>query len=291
MTQLQFPGSANEPSSNSGREAVGEHFAIVAVAYMLTHAAIWLACFVVGAAISKVSRAEFIEAAMPLDPLSLRYMRFANAVGAIPPILLFGLASGLFTIDLAVVYVLGGRSRIAQVTRMLWATAMTAIPFIVLVWAFFSLDLPFRGIALSHFKTMEDYRQVESHVRSQLAGTWIVTQLKRAGEAAPAPQPPVTITFSTVKAGYPVLHAESSEQRFLLSGDATVSYRGNGVCLHLNGAERAGGAVGANKQTCLIPKEPGDRMVLWVAQPDSGADDHSPTEEVTVVTLVRRKVP
>jgi hypothetical protein len=184
----------NEPSSSPGGEALRERSAMVAAAHVFMHATIWLACFLVAAAITRVSRAEFIEAGLPLNPLSLRYIKFASAVSAYSPPVLLGLGLALATIDLAVVYALGGRSRIAQITRMLWSTALTAIPFIVLGWALFALDLPFRVITLSRSKVLDQYRQVESHVKSQLVGKWVVAQLKKtrlakvAGDTA-APRP------------------------------------------------------------------------------------------------------
>lgn len=279
----------NEPSSNPGAKAVRERSAMVAVAYVGMHSTIGLACFVVAAAITSASRAEFIELALPLNPLSLLYMRFANAVGAYSPPVPVGLGLALATIDLAIVYALGGRARIAQITRMFWSTAVTAIPFIILGCALFALDLPFRGITLSRSNVLEQYRQVEGHVISKLVGTWVVVELKRTGEVTRVPPRSMTITFSTIKGTYPDVHAESSDQTIFLSGEASVSYRGNGVCMHLDGGKQANGAVSGTKQMCLLPKEPGDRMVLWIAPPDSRADDHQPTGDVTVLTLERRK--
>jgi hypothetical protein len=266
--------------STSGGKVHGtsERSGAVAVVFVIIHATIWLGCFIVAAAITGVTRTEMRDAALPLGPLTLRYMQFANVVRACHPLALLGLSLVLAAVDFAVLYAIGGRSRPAEVARGLWSALVTVTPLVALALALIALDLPFRAITMSQSKVFDQWRRVESHLKDRLIGTWVATSLRKAGEAGSRTPAPVTLTFSRVEGTYPDLRAESSDQSVLLSGNSWVTYRGNGACLHL----------GDGKQLCLAPLDPGERMTLWVTPPGAVSDDHQPTENVTVLTLERR---
>ena len=260
--------------------ATRERSGVIALVFVVIHAAIWLGCFIVAAAITEVTRAELIEAALPLGPLSLRYMQFANLIKSSHPLALLGLGVVAAVVDFATLYAIGGRSRLAEVARGLWSTLVSVVPLILLALALIALDLPFRAITMSRSKVIEHERQVENHLKNQLVGTWLVTGIRKSGEAATTTRAPMTVTFSQVKGTYPNLRADSSDQSILMSGSAIVTYRGNGACLHL----------GDGKQLCLAPLEPGQRMTLWAGPPGASAapNDHEPTENLSVLTLVKR---
>ncbi len=269
-------GSASEGKACRRHDRSG----VIALFYALIHVAIWLGCCVVPAAITEVTRTELIEAALPLGPVSLRYMQFANLVKGSHPLALLGLGAILAAVDFAAIYAIGDHSRLAEVARGLWSTLVSVVPLVGLALALIALDLPFRAITMSRPKVLEHERQTESHSKDQLIGTWVVTGIRKSGIAASRTTAPVTITFSRVNGTYPDLRADSSDGSVLVSENATVTYRGNGACLHL----------GDGKQLCLAPLQPGARMTLWAAPPGTSAvpDDHQPTENVIALTAERR---
>jgi hypothetical protein len=126
-----------------------ERSGVIALVFVVVHAAIWLGCFVVAAAITEVTRAELIEPALPLGPLSLRYMQFANLVKATHPLALLGLGVVLAAVDFAALLVIGGRSRLAEVGRELWSALVSVVPLVAQALALIALDLPFRAITMS----------------------------------------------------------------------------------------------------------------------------------------------
>jgi hypothetical protein len=72
-------------TSDSDVRGASERSGVVAAVHTAIHAMIWLACFVVAGGITRVMRGELIEAGLYCGPLTLRYLRLANAVEAYPP--------------------------------------------------------------------------------------------------------------------------------------------------------------------------------------------------------------
>ncbi|MGO9921006.1 MAG: hypothetical protein ACLQIB_40755 [Isosphaeraceae bacterium] len=187
---------------------------VIALFFAVMHAAIWLGCFVVAAAITEVTRTELIEGALPLGPLSLRYMQFANFVKGSHPLALLGLGAILAAVDFAAIYAVSGRSRLAEVARGLWSTLVSVVPLVVLALALIALDLPFRAITMSRSKVLEHERQIDSHLKDQLIGTWVATSVRKTDEAG-STTPAVTISFLHVVGTFPDLRAESSGESIL----------------------------------------------------------------------------
>src|SRR6516225_8720389 len=98
-------GSTSDRDVRGARERSG----VVAAIHTAIHAMIWLACFVVAGGITRVTRGELREAGLFCGPLTLRFLRLADAVEAYPPEALLGLSLALAAVDFAVVYALGGR--------------------------------------------------------------------------------------------------------------------------------------------------------------------------------------
>jgi hypothetical protein len=180
-----------------------------------------------------------------------------------------------------VVYALGGRSRGAEVARILWSAAVTATPFVALALALIALDLPFHVFAMRQSSVVDQQLQVERGLQGRLIGTWRATSLRKAGVAGSRTPRAVTVTFSRVRGTYPDLRAESSDESVLLSGKSWVMYRGLVPYLYL----------GEGKQVCLAPRDAGDRMTLWVAPADARLDQGRLPDEITVVVLEKQAPP
>jgi hypothetical protein len=269
------------PTSGSDVRGTSERSGVIAAVHTALHAMIWLACLVVAGGITGVTRGELREAGLSCGPLTLRFLRLANAVEASPPAALLGLSLALAAVDFAVVYALGGRSRRAEVARIVWSAAVTATPFVALALALIALDLPFRVFALSKSNVLDQQLQVERGLEGRLIGTWRATSLQKVGEAGSRTPGAVTVTFSRVKGTFPNLRAESSDESVLLSGKSSVMYRGLVPYLYL----------GEGKQVCLAPRDPGDRMTLWVAPAGARLDQGRLPDEITVVVLEKQTRP
>jgi hypothetical protein len=155
--------------------------------------------------------------------LTLRVLRLADAVEPCPPAALLGLSLALAAVDFAVVYALGGRSRRAEVAKVLWSAAATTTPFVAL--ALIALDLPFRVFALSQSNVLNQQLRVERGLEGRLIGTWRAASLQKVGEAGSRAPGAVTGTFSRVKGTFPDLRAESSDES-VLRGAAGAGPRG-----------------------------------------------------------------
>jgi hypothetical protein len=254
---------------------------VVAAVHTAIHAMVWLACLVVAGGITRVTRGELIGAGLYCGPLTLRVLRLADAVEACPPAALLGLGLALAAVDFAVVYALGGRSRRAEVARVLWSAAATATPFVALGLALIALDLPFRVFAVSQSNVLNQQLQVERGLEGRLIGTWRAASLQKVGEAGSRAPGAVTVTFSRVKGTFPDLRAESSDESVLLSGRSWVTCRGPVSYLSL----------GEGKQVCLAPRDPGDRITLWIAPAEARLDQGRLPDEVTVVVLEKQTRP
>jgi hypothetical protein len=242
---------------------------------------IWLACFVVVGGITGVTRGEPKDAGLLCGPLTLRFLRLASAVEAYPPVALLGLSLALATVDFAVVYALGGRSCRAEAARILWSAAVTATPFVALALALIALDLPFRAFAASRSNALGQQLQVERGLKSQLIGTWRATGLHKVGKATSRIPGGVTVTFSPVEGSYPDLWVESSDESVLLSGKSWVTYRGAVPYLY----------VGDGKQACLVPRDLGDQMTLWVAPAGARLDQGRLPDEIAIIALEKQTRP
>jgi hypothetical protein len=273
----------DESTSDRDVRGASGRSGVVAAVHTAIHAMIWLACIVVAVGITRVTRGELIGGGLYCGPLTLRFLKLADAVEAPPPAALLGLALALAlaAVDFAVVYALGGRSRRAEVARIVWSAAVTATPFVALALALIALDLPFRAFAMSKSNVLNQQLQVERGLEGRLIGTWRATSLQKVGEAASLPPGALTVTFSRVKGTFPDLRAESSDESVLLSGGSSVMYRGLVPYLYL----------GEGKQVCLAPRDPGDRMTLWVAPADARLEQGRLPDEVTVVVLERQTRP
>ena len=130
---------------------------------------------------------------------------------------------------------------------------------------------------MSQSKVVNEHSRVENNLKDRLIGTWVAASVRKTGKAGSTTPAAVTISFSHVVGTFPDFRAESSNGSILLSGNSWLTYRGNGACLHL----------GDGKQLCRAPLDPEDRMTLWVAPPGTASDNHDPTENVTVLTLVK----
>jgi hypothetical protein len=271
----------DESPSNSDVQGKTERSGLVAAVHAAIHAMLWLGCFVVAAAITRVTRGELTEAGLYCGPLTLRFLRLVSAVEASPRAALLALSLGLAAVDFAVVFALGGRSRRAEVARVLWSVAVTVTPFVALAWALIALDLPFRVFAMRQSRFTDQQLQVERNLKDRLIGTWRAIRLQKAGEA-PSPTPgALTVTFSRVVGTFPDLRAESSDESVLLSGNSWATCRGPVPYLSL----------GDGKQVCLAPRDPGDQMTLWVAPAGAGLDQGRLPEAMTVVVLEKQKGP
>ncbi len=254
-----------------------------AAVYVGIHSLVWLGCFIVAAAITQVSRQAIVDSALPLDPMSLQYLRFANAVADVPPIALLGAALVLMALDYALLRSLSRQSPGSVVARAVWTTFMTALPFAALAWALIALDMPFRGVTISRSKVLNQHFEVENQVRAELMGTWVATSVSRTGEPATTLSDPLTLKFSSVTAAFPDVKLESSNSAIILSGKAFIEYHGSGVCLHV-----FDGNTKPLSQVCVLPREPGNEMILWATTAGNRSDAHRPTERVTVITLERK---
>jgi hypothetical protein len=270
----------NDTSSTSDKPAASERSGVVAAVFTLIHSMIWLACFVVAGGITVVLRRELSEAAFPLGPQTLGYLKLANAVEASPPAILLGLSLALAVVDFSVVYALGGRSRLAEIARFLWSTAVTVIPFIALALALIALGFPFQVFAMRFANLRDEQTQVEKVLKDQLIGTWRVTSRRstNTGEGGDRTHGESTISFSRVEGAYPDLRAESSDESILRSGDSWVSCQGSVPHLYL----------GEGKQVCLANRSAGNRLTLWVTPPGAELDSGLLPESVTIMTLEKR---
>jgi hypothetical protein len=267
-------------SDSDVRRTNGRSVAVAAV-HTAIHATIWLACFVVAGGITGVTRGELKEAGLFCGPLTLRFLRLVNAIEACPPAALLGLSLALATVDFAVVYALGGRSCRAEIVRILWSAAVTATPFLALALALIALDLPFRAFAMRQSNLLDQQVQVERGLKGQLIGTWRATSVQKAGEAGSRTPGELTVTFSPVTGTYPDLRAESSDESVLLSGKSWVMYRGAVPYLYL----------GEGKQVCLVPRDLGDQMTLWVAPAGARLDQGRLPDEITIIALEKQTRP
>jgi hypothetical protein len=270
----------NDTSSTSDKPGASERSGVVAAVFTLIHSMIWLACFVVAGGITVVMRRELVEAAFLLGPHTSGYLKLANAIGSSPPEILLGLSLALAALDFAVVYALGSRSRLAEIARFLWSTAVTATPFIALALALIALDLPFQVFAIRFANLRHEQTQVEQALKDQLVGTWRVTSRRNTntGEGGDLTHGEATISFSRVEGAYPDLRAESSDESILRSGNSWVSCQGSVPYLYL----------GEGKQVCLASRNAGTRLTLWVTPPGTELDSGLLPESVTIMTLEKR---
>jgi hypothetical protein len=268
-------------TSDSDFRGAIERSGAVAVVHTAVHAMIWVTCFVVAGGITRVTREELKDAGMYCGPPTLHFLRLADAVEAFPPAALVGMSLALAAVDFAVVYALGGHPRRTEVARVLWSAAVTATPFVALAIALIALDLPFRAFAMRQSRTLDQQLQVERGLKGRLIGTWQATSLQKAGEAGSRTPGALSVTFSPIEGAYPDLRAESSDESVLMSGKAWVTYRGALAYLYL----------GEGKQVCLVPRDPGDRMTLWVAPAGARLDQGRLPEEITVVVVERQTRP
>jgi hypothetical protein len=239
---------------------------------------LWVGSFIVAGGITVVTRGELMEAGLWSPEITLRYLRLYNFAESSRVTALFVLA--LAAVDFAVLYALSGRSRGAEVARGLWSTAVTAAPLVGLALALIALDMPFRTSTMARSRVRNEQLEIERRLKEQLVGTWNVVRLRKASEAGAPTSGEMTVTFSQIRGSFPDLRADSSDEAILGSGKSWVNF--NGFVPHLSLAD--------GKQDCLVPREPGDRMTLWVA-PSGAPLDKGPPGEVTVVTLERRPHP